>query len=146
MTRRRVLVLDDEPDIAEVWVYALERAGYEAVALTSGVEALARLRELAPDLILLDMAMPGMDGFGFVARLRARAVSADIPVLIVSALGGGLLRVTDPEAARRLGVVGILPKPVSLETLVERVRRILTPESPPGVPDRRTRRSVFRRL
>ncbi len=127
MPARRVLVLEDEQDVRDVWVEALEIAGYSVVGIAAGVEALQRLPDLQPELILLDMMMPEMDGFEFLARIRANPVSAHIPVLIVSALGNALLHAIDRRGAETLGVAGILPKPVQVGTLIERVGQIIGP-------------------
>jgi CheY-like chemotaxis protein len=124
----RVLVLEDDADVQQIWVEALERAGYAAVGTASGADALARLPELSPDLIVLDMMMPGMDGFEFLARLRARLGWARIPVLIVSGIGSTIAATIDRDGVETLGVAGILPKPVDVEILVEEARRITREE------------------
>ena len=66
----RVLVLDDEAPVRDLWVEALHEAGYDAMGVARGDDAIGRRAEFAPDLILLDMMMPHMDGFEFLARLR----------------------------------------------------------------------------
>lgn len=127
MPQKRILVLEDEPDVRDVWVEALEDAGYAAVGIMSGAEALARIPDLAPDLILLDMMMPGMDGFEFLARVRKNPLCAEIPVLIISALGDALVQAIDRRGARTLGVVGILAKPAQVRNLLERVEEVIGP-------------------
>jgi CheY-like chemotaxis protein len=109
-----------------------EEAGYAVQAFGLGADVLARLGELAPDLILLDMMMPGMDGFEFLARLRANPESARIPLLIISAIGESLDLSIDARDARTLGVAAILAKPLNLKTLLEHVERIVGP--PPRTP------------
>lgn len=80
-------MLEDEADVRDLWGEALGAAGYPALGVGSGREALACLRDRRPDLILLDMLMPGMDGFDFLVHLRMRPSLARIPVLIVSSMG-----------------------------------------------------------
>ena len=123
----RIVVIDDEAEVRQVWVDALQEAGYAVEGFALGSEALARLPELTPDLILLDMMMPGMDGYEFLARLRANPASARVPLLIVSGLGEFLSGAIDERGAAAMGVAAILAKPLDLAVLVERVRQIVGP-------------------
>jgi CheY-like chemotaxis protein len=125
MSAPRILVVEDEAEVRAVWVEALEEAGYAVTAFGLGADALARMAELAPDLILLDMMMPGMDGYEFLARLRTNPGSAGIPLLIISAVGESLSRSLEERDARTLGVAGILAKPLDLRTLLGHVERIV---------------------
>jgi CheY-like chemotaxis protein len=126
---RRILVVEDEQAVREVWVEALEEAGYDVLGFAEGADALARLSELRPDLILLDMMMPSMDGYEFLARLRANPSSTRIPLLIISAIGESLSMSIDAPGAETLGVAGILPKPLNLPDLLGHVERIIGPPS-----------------
>ncbi len=123
----RIVVLDDEADVRAVWVDALREAGYAVEGFALGSDVLARLPDLAPDLILLDMMMPGMDGYEFVARLRASPTSARVPLLIISGIGESLSMAIDERGAAAMGVAAILPKPLDLVTLIEHVERIVGP-------------------
>jgi CheY-like chemotaxis protein len=127
MPAPRIVVVEDEAGVRALWVDALEDAGYAVRHFALGAEALAQLAVLKPDLILLDMMMPGMDGYEFLARLRTDPSSGAIPLLIISALGDSLSLALDERSARTLGVVGILPKPLDLVTLLEHVRRVVGP-------------------
>src|SRR5574337_479014 len=73
MAHSQILVLEDKEFVRDVWVDGLEEAGYSVVGMASGTEALARLPKLNPQLILLDIKMPDMDGIQFLARLRTPA-------------------------------------------------------------------------
>jgi CheY-like chemotaxis protein len=127
MPTPRIVVVEDEAEVRAVWVEALQEAGYTVHDFALGGDALARLSEVRPDLILLDMMMPGMDGYEFLARLRTDPASAGIPLLIVSAVGDSLSTSIDERGARTLGVVGILAKPLNLATLIGHVERIVGP-------------------
>jgi CheY-like chemotaxis protein len=123
----RIVVLDDEDEVRAVWLEALQEAGYHAEGFALGADVLARLPDLAPDLIVLDMIMPVMDGYEFLARLRAEPTASRVPLLIVSAMGEGLSVAIDDRGADAMGVVAILNKPVRLPALLEHVERLVGP-------------------
>ena len=123
--RVQVVVVDDDDPLRTELVEVLETAGYRVAGLASAAETLARFDELQPDLIVLDMMMPGMDGFEFLSRVRAHPAGARVPVLIHSVLGGTLARSIDAASARELGVAGVVPKSGDIESLLEHVRRIM---------------------
>lgn len=125
--KAQVLVLDDDEAARELVSEVLGRAGYTVVALAVGAEALARLPEIDPGVIVLDMMMPHMDGFEFLARLRASSARPDVPVLVRSDLGEFLAETVDASASRTLGLAGILPKDSPLSVLVAHVRRVIGP-------------------
>lgn len=114
-----VLVVDDNPDTVLICTRALESAGYRVATATSGDEALARLDELKPGLVLLDLAMPGRDGFATARAIRARPASANLPILILTAL---------PRDAHVLaadsGGGALCTKPIEPRRLVAEVRRL----------------------
>lgn len=130
MAKIQVLVIDDEARVADAMVEVLQTAGFTAAAVTSAGEALERFSDLSPDLVLLDMMMPGIDGFEFLARLRAEPLRSAVPVLITSGLAATLSRAIDESSARTLGVVGVLPKPVPFPAMLERVQQILAGSLP----------------
>ena len=127
MPKVQILVLDDDTRFCELLVQILEHAGYSVVGLGSAMDALARFDELAPGLIVLDMMMPGMDGFEFLARLRKDPARNRVPVLISSTLGGTLERAIDATSAQTLGIVGVLAKPLAIDALLETVRATVGP-------------------
>ena len=116
---KRVLVVDDQKLIREVQVLLLREAGYVATALSGGREALARLPDLRPDLIVLDMSMPGMDGAQFLRHLRADAVWCDLPVIVATGL---TTEEIEPIVQRDCDV---LAKPFSDVALLSTVRRLI---------------------
>src|SRR5438270_1231539 len=83
--RKSVLVVDDHPDTGEVLSRLLQRRGYDAVAALSGEEALARLSGALPSVIVLDVAMPGMNGAELLRQIRADPRLKDVPVVVFSA-------------------------------------------------------------
>ena len=114
---KRILVVDDLPYLREVQALLLNEAGYVATALGNASEALARLPEISPDLILLDVALPGMDGRQFLEHLRATPRWQRVPVILTTGK-------TIDEVARDTGCE-VLPKPFTESALLDCVRRAL---------------------
>ena len=114
-TTREVLVVDDDPDSRTLLTLALCGAGYDVATAQNGEEALRAARNHRPDVILLDLAMPVMDGFAFRAAQLQDPELARIPVLCVSG------RHDAAEAARDLGLDACLEKPFCLDDVVLRV-------------------------
>lgn len=127
-----VLVIEDEEQVRDVWVETLSLAGYTPLGVATAAEVFEWLPDWTPQLILLDMMMPDVDGFEFLARLRRNPGWDHVPVLIVSALGHELSATIDSKGVLALGVAGILAKPVHLDVLTEHVRRIIGPGEPAG--------------
>jgi len=120
---RSVLVVDDDPDVRALLRRSLEREGYAVVEAEHGRAALARLGEATPDLVLLDLMMPEMDGFEFLVELRRLPASRHVPVVVITA------KDLTPEDHRRLNgsVERILAKgAVSREALLGEVRALVT--------------------
>jgi len=114
---KRILVVDDMQYLRDIQVLLLTEAGYAATAIATAREALERLIEVAPDLILLDLAMPGMDGRQFLKRLRATPRWQHVPVILTTG------RAAD-DMARENGC-DLLAKPFSDAALLDLVRRRL---------------------
>ncbi|WP_240980027.1 ATP-binding response regulator [Ramlibacter agri] len=113
----RIVVADDNPDMRE-YVCRLLGAHWEVVPVANGEEALASVRERKPDLLLTDVMMPKLDGFGLLRAIRADAALGDLPVMMLSARAGEEARVGGLEA----GADDYLVKPFSARELVARVR------------------------
>jgi DNA-binding response OmpR family regulator len=118
--RGRVLVVEDEPDVATLLRHHLTREGYEVVIATSGPEALRRARELRPDVVLLDIMVPELDGWEVCRRLRQEPATLGIPVIMVTGRVGEADKVRGFEA----GVDDYVTKPFSARELVARVRAV----------------------
>jgi PAS domain S-box-containing protein len=116
----RILIVDDEADARAMLEALLFREGYELTFAATGPEALARLEEIEPDAILLDVMMPGMDGFEVCRRLRADPLRAEIPVILVTALEDRDSRLRGIE----VGADDFVTKPVDRVELRTRVRTI----------------------
>ena len=115
----RVLVVDDETNIVELLSVSLKFQGFEVHTASSGPAALDKAREVRPDAVILDVMMPGMDGFGLLRRLRADGV--DAPALFLTARDS----LQDKIAGLTLGGDDYVTKPFSLEEVVARLRVIL---------------------
>ena len=113
-----ILVVDDSPVNLKLLVHTLTTNGYQVLSADSGERALAAVSAGLPELILLDIRMPGLDGFEVCRRLRAQEGSRDIPVVFISASGERAERVE----GLKLGAVDFITKPVQREELLARVQ------------------------
>ena len=125
MTAPLVLVVDDDPDILEAICDILEVEGYRVARARHGGEALARVEEERPALILLDLLMPVMDGLTFAQALRARPALGDVPIVVISADG-------NRQRAEPVGAAGYLAKPFDIDSLLAHVTRLARPEHRAG--------------
>jgi CheY-like chemotaxis protein len=118
---KRILYVEDEPDIRAVGRLALEQVGgFEVELCGTGAEALERAAAWQPDLILLDVMLPGMDGPETLHRLREQAATRDIPVVFMSAR----VQPRELDYYRSLGVLNLVPKPFDPMTLADQLRTI----------------------
>jgi CheY-like chemotaxis protein len=122
MAAARILCIDDEKEIIDLIRLILGRKGYEVVGAIGGEEGLAKARSWKPDLVLLDLMMPDMDGWEVFHRLRADEVLASVPVVVVTARAQSIDRVLGLHVAR---VNDYISKPFTPQDLVESVERVL---------------------
>ena len=124
---RTVLVADDDEDILQLVSFRLERAGYNVITASDGQKAIAAAREHQPDLAVLDVMMPGMNGYDVTRALRADEATAQIPVILLTA------RVQEADVSRgfEAGADDYLRKPFSPQELRSRVQAILARRSSP---------------
>jgi DNA-binding response OmpR family regulator len=116
---KRVLVVDDEATVRFLLSRVLTHAGYSVEVATDGESALERVQAGPPDLVVLDLMMPGLDGWGVLERLKA--MPAPPPVLIVSAHGDS----ETPRRAAEAGAAGYMTKPFALKQLVDTCGRLI---------------------
>lgn len=115
----RVLIVDDAADQLDLVAEVLERAGYIAELAKHGAEALESIRQYPPDLIILDLVMPGMDGPTFLEACRGEGLSQDVPIVVISGI-------RDPrEAAGLPQVKAALAKPYDVRALLGIVKELL---------------------
>jgi DNA-binding response OmpR family regulator len=114
MTPPRILVVDDDPAVREVLRSTLARDGHEVLAAASGMEGLVRAQAESPDLVLLDVMMPGMDGWEVLKLLKLDAATREIPVVILS------VRAEPRDRIRALqeGAVDYVAKPFAVDELL----------------------------
>lgn len=124
----RVLIVEDEPDIRELVVHHLKREGYQVSAAASGEEALRQVQAAPPDLVLLDLMMPAMDGLEVCRRLRQDPATASLPIVMLTARGDEIDRVLGLE----IGADDYVVKPFSPKELLARVRAVLRRSRPAG--------------
>jgi two-component system alkaline phosphatase synthesis response regulator PhoP len=120
--RPRILVVDDDAFIRRPLEFILHQEGFEPITAANGDECLERIATETPDLIILDVMMPGRDGFELCRTIKREARYAAIPVILLSARGQG----HDRERGLCLGAADFLTKPYSPSELVRRVREILS--------------------
>ena len=117
----RILVIDDDPTISELVSINLEMAGYEVNQAEDGIKGQALALQAPPDLIMLDLMLPQVDGFTVCQRLRRDPRTADIPVLMLTALG----QIQDKVEGFNAGADDYLTKPFDVEEMLLRVRALL---------------------
>tara|TARA_R110002049_G_scaffold53368_2_gene149386 strand:- start:230 stop:604 length:375 start_codon:yes stop_codon:yes gene_type:complete len=122
----KVLVVDDEPNIVLSLEFLMEQAGFEVVTAEDGEQALARVSDSQPDLLLLDISLPGISGFDVLERLRSEEATSDLAIIMLTAHG----RDVEREKGMALGADDYITKPFSTQALVEKVKKLLMKESP----------------
>jgi two-component system, cell cycle response regulator DivK len=120
-TRPRVLLVDDYPDAREMYSEYLQFSGFDVIEAANGMEALQRAVEVEPDIVLMDLSLPVMDGWEATRRLKADKRTAAIPVVALTghALAGF------SEGARQAGCDAFVTKPCLPEDLVREIRKVL---------------------
>jgi len=114
-----VLLVDDDRLVKDLMQHALKNIGYEVISADDGLEALEILQQKKPDLILLDVQMPRMDGYTFIMKKTADPAIAHIPVIVLTSLGK-----TEP-LFKRHGIKAYLVKPINTHDLMEKVQSII---------------------
>lgn len=121
MQRHKILVVEDDDNIRSVVAYCLRRSGYTVLLARDGRDALARLREQDISLILLDLALPRLDGFGLLAQLQDEGNLSTVSVIVLTAFEDEVNR----QRSFELGAKRFITKPFSLRKLVTAVNEVL---------------------
>lgn len=122
MPSQKIMVVDDDPFIVRMLAMTFEKVGYETIIAVDGQEALMKVRESEPMLMVVDVMMPGIDGFQVCERIRSDATLNRQPYIIVLTARG---MVTDEKRAEQSGANEFMTKPFSPSYLVSRVQEIL---------------------
>lgn len=122
---KTILVVDDSPTVRKLIAGKLEKCGHEVFCSGDGIEAMERLSDLRPDLILLDITMPRMDGYQVCKLIRGNEATKDVPVVMISGKDGFF----DKVRGRMAGTSGYITKPFGPETLMKAVESYLSPAS-----------------
>ena len=130
MAHESILAVEDDEDILQLLKYNLAKEGYRVTAVTSGEEGLQLARSTTPDLILLDLMLPGVDGLEVCRRLKMDAKTRQVPIIMLTAKG----EETDIVTGLELGAEDYITKPFSTRVLLARVRTVLRRRrtAPPG--------------
>jgi DNA-binding response OmpR family regulator len=122
---KKILVIEDDPATSRLVDYSLRHEGYDVVTAFNGLEGIRKATGKAPDLVILDVMLPGMDGFEICHRLRANAATAQLPILMFSAKALEI----DKTTGRKVGADDYLSKPAAPAEIVSRVGNLLARKS-----------------
>ena len=124
---KRILVVDDDPTSLKLLDLILNKEGYQVMTASNGLEALRKARLESPDLLILDVMLPGFDGFEICHRLRTEPATATMPIMMLSSKQ----QKSDQDAASKVGANAFLPKPVDRTALLAKVAELLGDQKPP---------------
>ena len=119
--RKKILIVEDDTDLLEVMRLSLKSAGYSIATATNGIEALRKARTLTPDLIVLDLILPELDGFAVCETLRKDRVTAEVPIIVVTGLASEFTRLAGFES----GATDYVTKPFMPSELVSKIDGML---------------------
>jgi DNA-binding response OmpR family regulator len=119
--RKKILVVEDDPDLVELLSFNLRACGFVVSTADNGVDGLKKARSIIPDLILLDLMLPQLDGFGVCEVLRRDPATTAVPIIMVTAMSSQFARLAGLEA----GANDYITKPFSPKQLIARVREML---------------------
>jgi CheY-like chemotaxis protein len=121
---RHILIVDDYADAVEIWSIYLQSLGYRVSTAVDGLSAVTKAEQLIPDLIVLDLELPGLTGFEAAQRLRANASTAAIPLIAAT----GYSHARQLDRARQCGFDAVIVKPCDPDRLVFEIERLLADE------------------
>jgi two-component system, OmpR family, alkaline phosphatase synthesis response regulator PhoP len=124
--QKRILVVDDEPDFASIVQTNLESEGFTVEVAFDGVQGLEKVKENAPDLVILDVMMPEKDGYKLAKELKNNPATEDIPIIMLTAVGDHVTTTRYSHAdGMSMEADDYLPKPASAEQILQSVNRLL---------------------
>jgi DNA-binding response OmpR family regulator len=122
MKKAKILVVDDEVNITQILEFSIGAEGFEVISAQNGEEAIEKARKEQPDLIILDIMMPKIDGYEACRILKANPLTRNIPVVLLTAKG----RDIDKRLGYEVGATDYIVKPFSPSKLVERIQQLLS--------------------
>jgi DNA-binding response OmpR family regulator len=121
---KKILLVEDDPAVLRAISFILEKEGYNVLTATDGLDGLSKAKGENPDLLVLDVMLPGIDGFEICHRLRAEPQTAQLPILMLSAKG----QAADKAMGLQVGANEYLTKPVERLVLLSKIEALLTPK------------------
>lgn len=121
MNKRKILVVDDEPNIIELLKMNLESSGYEVLEASTGMEAITKTNSFLPDLVLLDLMLPDIDGLQVCGMLKKNQVTQDIPIIMITAKS----EESDKVQGLTIGAYDYITKPFGISELEARIKNVL---------------------
>jgi DNA-binding response OmpR family regulator len=118
---KKILVIEDDPATSRLVDYSLRHEGYQVIMASNGLEGVRKARTESPDLVILDVMLPGMDGFEICHRLRSEPATAKLPILMFSAKAQEI----DRDTGIKVGADDYLTKPAAPAEIVSRVAKLL---------------------
>lgn len=119
MAKKKILVVEDEPDLILMLKERLKSEGYKVEAAFNGLEGIEKAKKIKPDLILVDVMMPELDGYSMTQRLKEDDLTTGIPIIVIT------IKETMKELFQKLGVNNFFTKPFDTEQLLEAIKNIL---------------------
>jgi two-component system, OmpR family, alkaline phosphatase synthesis response regulator PhoP len=119
--RKKILIVEDEPDVLKTIKMGVEMENFEVIEATDGMEALSKVRQEQPNLIILDLMLPKMDGYKVCSLLKHDKKYMNIPVIVLTAKA----QEKDEKLAKKSGADLYLTKPVSIEKVIQEINRLL---------------------
>jgi DNA-binding response OmpR family regulator len=118
---KKILVIEDDPATSRLVDYSLRHEGYQVITCSNGLEGIRKVHSESPDLVILDVMLPGMDGFEICHRLRSEPATAGLPILMLSAKAQEI----DKDTGIKVGADDYLTKPSAPAEIISRVEKLL---------------------
>jgi DNA-binding response OmpR family regulator len=121
----KILVIEDDPNQSRFLTHIFEKEGYEVLSAANGLQGLRKAKEENPSILILDVMLPGLDGFEVCHRLKAEPATAGLPIIMMSAKGQD----TDKSTALKVGANEFFAKPVDRVVLLAKIKELLNPKN-----------------